>query len=144
MILVGELLKNAESLITMGLHCSDIISGYEKGAKAALEIVEDLCVETVQNANDVDEVDRYLQTAIASKMYGYEDFLSELVGQACVNVCEGGKKFDNDNIRVLKVLGGNLTSSVVIKGMVCQRPCETSVHKVTKARIAVFNCPFDP
>lgn len=36
----GELLDHAESLIKMGLHTSQIIDGYEKACKKAVEILE--------------------------------------------------------------------------------------------------------
>ncbi len=36
----GELLNNAEALITQGLHTSEIISGYNIAGKKALEILE--------------------------------------------------------------------------------------------------------
>lgn len=38
--LAGELLSHAESLIKMGLHASQIIDGYEKACKKAIEILE--------------------------------------------------------------------------------------------------------
>lgn len=40
--LSGELLTQAEHLIKMGLHPSEIQIGYEKGAKKALELLETL------------------------------------------------------------------------------------------------------
>ena len=40
--MAGELLTQAEVLIKMGLHPSEILIGYEKGSKKALEILETL------------------------------------------------------------------------------------------------------
>jgi T-complex protein 1 subunit theta len=143
-ILVGELLKNAENLINMGLHTSDIISGYEKGARKALEEIETMSVKTVDNPMDFDSVAEVLKCAIASKMYGDEEVLADLCAEACIGVCDNDQKFDVDNIRVLKVLGGTMNHSEVIKGFVAQRGVETSVQHVTNAKIAVYNIPFDP
>src|SRR5437762_14179664 len=39
-VLAGELLKNAEELLRMGLKTSDIITGYERAQKYALEGLE--------------------------------------------------------------------------------------------------------
>jgi T-complex protein 1 subunit theta len=128
----------------MGLHCSDIVSGYEKGTKKALEILDSLAVKTVDAATDVDAVSEVLRSAMASKMYGYEEFLSELVADACIATVAGERSFDVDNVRVLKIMGGGVLDSSVIRGMVLQRPCETSVHHLENAKIAVFNCPVDP
>lgn len=39
-VLAGEFLSHAESLLTLGLHPSEIIEGYELASKKALEILE--------------------------------------------------------------------------------------------------------
>merc|ERR1719361_642388 len=41
-IFSGELLKKAEGLIEIGLHPSDIVIGYDKAARKALEYLETL------------------------------------------------------------------------------------------------------
>ena len=38
----GELMQQAEGLIKMGLHPSEILIGYETGAKKCLELLEDI------------------------------------------------------------------------------------------------------
>ena len=63
----GELMQQAESLIKMGLHPSEILIGYEKGAKKALEILEDLSCHTVDNVRDIVEIQKCIKSAIASK-----------------------------------------------------------------------------
>lgn len=52
----GELMAQAESLIKMGLHPSEILIGYEKGAKKCLELLEELTcyqVDDVRNRTDI-------------------------------------------------------------------------------------------
>jgi len=44
-----------------------------------------------------------------------------------------------DNVRVQKILGGGIQDSEVIQGMVVLKMALTSVHRVTKAKVAVFN-----
>lgn len=63
----GELMQQAESLIKMGLHPSEILIGYEKGAKKALELIEDLTCYRVENIRDRQEVLSCIRSAIASK-----------------------------------------------------------------------------
>ncbi len=41
-VLAGEMLKMAEGLLRIGLHPSDIVSGYEKAQKVALDTLEGL------------------------------------------------------------------------------------------------------
>ncbi len=63
----GELMQQAEGLLKMGLHPSEILIGYEKGAKYALEIVEGLTCYNVENVKDRVDLQRCIRTAISSK-----------------------------------------------------------------------------
>ena len=56
---------------------------------------------------------------------------------------ENPSGFNIDNIRTQKVLGGSLSDSVVVHGMVVLRPSLTSVTAVKDAKIAVFNTPIE-
>jgi hypothetical protein len=63
----------------MGLHPSEILIGYEKGAKKALEIVEGLTCYNIEKITDRVDLQRSIKTAIASKQFGLEDLLSGLI-----------------------------------------------------------------
>lgn len=66
-----------------------------------------------------------LKPAIASKQYGSEEILSSLVAEAALNVMPSNSaNFNVDNIRVVKIMGGNLSSSKVVRGMVFGREPE--------------------
>jgi T-complex protein 1 subunit theta len=66
-----------------------------------------------------------LRPAIASKQYGYEDTLSDLVAEAAIAVMPPNpKNFNVDNVRVVKVMGGSLSSSKVVQGMVFGKESE--------------------
>lgn len=108
----GELMTQAEGLLKMGLHPSEILIGYEKGAKKAIELVETLSCYSVENIKDRAEIQRSIKTAIASKQFGLEDFLSGLIAEASLYAMpENITKFNVDNIRVQKVLGGSTFDS---------------------------------
>ena len=51
--------------------------------------------------------------------------------------------FNVDNIRVVKIMGGSLEQSKVVKGMVFGREPDGSVKKARKAKVGVFSCPID-
>ena len=71
-----------------------------------------------------------LKPAIASKQYGYEDTLSSLVAEAALAVMPPNpKNFNVDNIRVVKIMGGSLAGSKVVRGMVFGREPEGKVHE---------------
>jgi T-complex protein 1 subunit theta len=66
-----------------------------------------------------------LKPAIASKQYGYEDTLSALVAEAALSVMPPNpKNFNVDNVRVVKIMGGSLSGSRVVQGMVFGREPE--------------------
>ncbi|KAI7116077.1 T-complex protein 1, partial [Hortaea werneckii] len=48
MILAGELLKKAEDLLRMGLKTSEIVQGYERAQRYALQVLEELEVDSVE------------------------------------------------------------------------------------------------
>ena len=140
----GELLQQAETLLKMGLHPSEILIGYEKGAKKALEIVEGLTCYTVENLTDRVDLQKSIKTAIASKQFGLEDLLSGLIAQASLYAMPTNQtKFNVDAVRIQKILGGAIQDSQVIHGMVILRGSETSHHYVKDAKIAVFNTSIE-
>ena len=144
-VLIGELLAQAEELILMGLHPSDIISGYTKAYRKALELIEspDFVLETIEG-KELENKERMIRAVLApmaSKQYGYESFLAPLVTEACLAVMpKNAFNFQVDNVRVVKILGGNLHQSEVIKGMVIPYPSIGKQKRIENAKIAVFTC----
>ena len=51
--------------------------------------------------------------------------------------------FNVDNIRVVKIMGGSLEQSKVVKGMVFGREPDGSIKKAKNAKVGVFSCPID-
>ncbi|KND03303.1 T-complex protein 1, theta subunit [Spizellomyces punctatus DAOM BR117] len=143
-VFAGELLQQAEYLLRMGLHPSDIIEGYRVASKKALEIIEGLAIDTVKDASSEAELTKVVQTAIASKQYGYEGLLAPLVVEAALTVMpKNPANFNVDSIRVVKILGGSIHDTKVVKGMVFGREPESVTTKATKAKVAIFTCPLD-
>lgn len=142
--LAGELMQQAEGLIKMGLHPSEILIGYEKGAKKCLELLEDLSCYSVEDIRDRSDIQNSIKSAIASKQYGLENFLSGLIAEAALfSMPTDANKFNVDAVRVQKILGGTIADSQVIHGMVVLRGSETTVVEVKKAKIAVFNTSIE-
>jgi len=141
--LAGSLLFEAGELVKMGLHPTEIVSGYQKAAIKAEEILNDLVVYecTENDMRSKEKLARGIRSAIASKQYGYEEFLSNLCADACLTVMPKNVfNFAVDNVRVSKILGGRLEDSSVVKGVVVARNTEGDVKHLKKARIAVFTC----
>lgn len=143
-ILAGELLKKAEDLLRMGLKASDIVIGYEKAQMFALKALEDLEVDKVEDLRDQDELSKAIRTVVASKQNGNEDLLADLVAEGVLSVLpKNPANFSVDNIRVVKIMGGSLDQSRVVKGMVFPKEPDGSVKKATKAKVGVYTCPID-
>ncbi|KAF9872610.1 T-complex protein 1 [Colletotrichum karsti] len=143
-VLAGELLRKAEDLLRMGLKTSDIVTGYERAQKFALDTLEELSVDKVEDIRSQEELSKAIRTVVASKQNGSEDFLSELVAEAVLSVLpKNPVGFNVDNIRVVKIMGGSLEQSRVVKGMVFPKPPDGIIKKAQKAKVGVFSCPID-
>lgn len=143
-VLAGELLKKAEDLLRMGLKTSDVVIGYERAQKFALEELENLVVDKVEDMRSQAELSKAIRTVIASKQNGNEDFLANMVAEAVLAVLPKNPiNFNVDNIRVVKIMGGSLEQSRVVKGMVFGREPDGSVKKASRAKVGVFSCPID-
>ncbi|KAK2031811.1 T-complex protein 1 [Colletotrichum caudatum] len=143
-VLAGELLKKAEDLLRMGLKTADIVTGYERAQKFALETLDELSVDKVEDIRSQEELSKAIRTVVASKQNGSEDFLSDLVAEAVLAVLpKNPAGFNVDNIRVVKIMGGALEQSRVVKGMVFPKEPDSSVKKAQRAKVAVFSCPID-
>ncbi|OCB85834.1 T-complex protein 1 [Sanghuangporus baumii] len=144
LILAGELLKVAENLLVMGLHPSEVTVGYELAGKKALEELETLSTSSLPSPLTQTDLTAALKPAIASKQYGSEDILASLVAEAALIVMPPNpKNFNVDNVRVVKIMGGSLAGSKVVRGMVFNREPEGSIKRVTKAKVAVFTSGLD-
>lgn len=67
----GELLNQAEGLIKMGLHPSQIVTGYEQATKKALELLEKNEAFKIQDLTNLDEVTNCLRSTVISKLPRY-------------------------------------------------------------------------
>ncbi|KAJ3083712.1 T-complex protein 1 subunit theta, partial [Quaeritorhiza haematococci] len=142
-VVAGELLQQAEYLLRMGLHPSEILEGYAIAGKKALELLSDIVVDQIKESSK-DELTKVVRSAVASKQYGYEDLLADLIVKAALEVMpKVPSSFNVDSIRVVKILGGSIHDTAVVKGMVFGREPEGTITKATKAKVAIFSCALD-
>ena len=141
----GELLTAAEILIKAGVHPTDIISGYEKGLLKIFELLDSAKTVEIENIRDVKEVAKAIKPVIMTKVVQkQENFIAPLIAEACVLTCPKNQTlFNEENVRVAKMLGGSIYDSQVIKGMVVVRHIEGAVTMVENCKVAVFNCPLE-
>ncbi|KAG8860124.1 T-complex protein 1 subunit theta [Tulasnella sp. 330] len=144
LIFAGALLKHAESILVMGLHPSEVIQGYELACTKALAELEKLSTSSLAKPLSLGSLTAALKPAIASKQYGSEDILAPLVAEAALSIMPSNiAHFNVDNVRVVKIMGGSLSGSKVVRGMVFGREPEGVVKNVTKAKVVVYSCGLD-
>ena len=74
----------------------------------ALDILPELVCHTVGDVESKEEVIKVMRPVLMSKQYGYEDFLSELIADACIGIYKEKKAFNVDYVRVCKLLGSGV------------------------------------
>ncbi|TLZ70887.1 MAG: thermosome subunit [Methanobacteriota archaeon] len=142
-ILAGELLKAAESLIESEVHPTIIVNGYRVAAAEAVRRLNQLAFPVKRD--DKTTLRSIARTAMSGRSVGGNaDFLAGIAVDAVQSIVEeiaGEVRADVDNILVQKKHGGNLTDTALIDGVVLDKE---RVHPrmpkfVRDAKIALIN-----
>jgi len=145
-ILTGELLKKAESLLDKGIHPT-IIS---KGFKMALEKLKEFNEDLSTNVTEIDKetLKNIAKTSMASKNASTEDeIFSDIVVEAVTSIIEkvdGKIKINLDNIQIQKVHGQSVSHSEIVDGLVIDKNKQhvDMLKVVENAKIAIINDEF--
>ena len=146
-ILAGELLKSAETLLDQNIHPTVITTGYKLAADKAIETLTKMAKPI--KPDDKKTLRHIAMTAMASKSAsGSKEYLADIVVDAVTTVAEtvNGKTFvDLDNIQIQKQQGGGIADTEVIKGIILdkERVHEGMPRQVKNARIALVNAAFE-
>jgi thermosome len=140
-IMAGELLKKAESLIEQGIHPTILANGYRMAAAKAMEILDTIAVEVTPN--DEEMLKKIAKTAMTGKSVGGQrEFLAELAVKAIKAVAEkknGKWEVDVENIKVEKKTGGSIAESSLIQGIIMdkERVHSRMPKQIKNAKIAL-------
>ena len=119
-VLAGELLKNAETLLDQDVHPAVIARGYRLAADKALEILDEMAEKITPKDENV--LKQIAMTAMTGKGAEYaKEKLSELAVKAVKLVAEDSGGVDKDNIKVEKRSGGSVEDSELIRGIVIDK-----------------------
>ncbi|HUT80155.1 MAG TPA: thermosome subunit alpha [Candidatus Bathyarchaeia archaeon] len=146
-IIAGELLKQAEELLSQDVHASIIVEGYRKATEKALEALDKLAIKV--DVNDREMLKQGVQTSMSSKVIsGYSDLLSELVIDAALSVTveEKGKKIcDIDNVKIEKKKGESISETTLIKGIILDKSVVHSgmPKKIGDAKILLLDTAIE-
>jgi len=143
-VLAGELLKQAEALLDQEIHPTVIAAGYRAASEKAIEILKTISVAVTQN--DADLLKKIAVTAMTGKgSQAARVELADLAVQAVSAVVDEDGSVDTDNITVEKKVGGGITDSQLIHGMVIDkdRLHPNMPRKVANAKIALLNAAIE-
>ncbi|MCI4334837.1 MAG: TCP-1/cpn60 chaperonin family protein [Thermoplasmata archaeon] len=122
-VLAGELLKRAESLIEQNVHPTIISQGYRLAAQKALEVLNGISQPV--KVDDYETLRRIAVTAMASKSVSFNrDQLADIAVKSVSAVAEKtetGHYVDLDNIQIIKKQGGSLSDSSLIEGVIVDK-----------------------
>ncbi len=142
-IIAGELLKQAEELLSQDVHASIIVDGYRKATIKALEHLDAMAINV--DIKDKAMLKEAVRTSMGSKIIaGHSDYLSEIVIEAAlaVTVEENGKKTcDIDNVKIEKKKGESIKETELIKGIILDKSIVHSgmPKKIEDAKILLMD-----
>ena len=143
-VLAGELLKQAEELLEQEIHPTVIAAGYRAAADKSMEILQGLAIKV--SAKDVDLLRKIAVTAMTGKgSQSARDELAAMAVQAVQSVVDEDGTVDTDNITVEKKVGGGITDSMLVSGVVIDkdRLHPNMPKSVADARIALLNAAVE-
>ncbi len=146
-ILTGELLKQAESLLEQNVHPTVITSGYRLASEKAKEILESISEKI--SIDDRDVLLKIGKTALGSKGASMsKDLLASISVDAVSKIIEkvNGKVYaDLDNIQVIKKQGGSIDDTQLIDGIIVDKEKAHPEMPATlkNAKIALLNVALE-
>ena len=142
-VIAGELLHAAETLIDKNIHPTVIADGYKLASQKAQEILQKLGTNIdITNKGFLKQI---AITAMTGKNIEWaKEKLAEIVVKSVLHVGEGNL-VDQDNIKIEKKEGGGSADTELIEGIVLdkERVHNDMPKKVVNARVALIDAPFE-
>jgi len=146
-LIAGELLKKAADLLEEEIHPSIIISGYQKAADKALEVLNNVSLPV--DLKDRETLIKIASTSMRSKTVSSDrEHLAGVVVDAVMQVVEkrGGELIaDVDNIQIVKKEGKSLKETELVKGIIVDKEVvhDAMPKKLKDAKIALLNAAIE-
>src|SRR6266487_4611309 len=146
-VLAGELLAGAETLLDKDVHPNAIIDGYRDAAGKAQEILEKIAIAI--KPDDEVRLKQVAMTSLNTKgIFGSQNRFAELAVEAVMQVMEknnGKVKADIDLVKVMKKHGKSLEESELVNGIIIDKEVSHSQmpKSVAGAKIALLNAKLE-
>ena len=146
-VLAGELLKNAESLIEQNVHPTVIARGYRLAESKSQKILDEMGEDV--SIKDLLTLKKIAMTAMTGKgAENAKEKLADITVKAATAIADQngeGISIDKDNIKIEKKVGSCVDDSELIKGIVLDKE---RVHsgmplKIENARIALVDSAIE-
>ena len=139
-VLVGELLKQAEKLLDQGVPTSTILRGFEKAKNKTLEVLDDISFDV-----DEEELVNVARTSMSGKgsFTNLDEMASSLV-KALLNVEKDGE-IDRDMMKIRKIHGEGTANTEITESITVDKiVLESEMPKdVKNAKICLLQYPID-
>jgi thermosome len=136
-VLAGELLNKAHTLVEQGVHPTIITRGYNLASIKALEILNEIAID----ASD-EVLENIARTALTGKSTDLSlDSLVKLCVETAKSIKDGGKVNIKENINILHQRGGSIKDTKFVHGLVIDkaRAHKNMPKRVENAKIAVLD-----
>jgi thermosome len=143
-VIAGELLKNAEGLLSQKVHPTVIAEGYQQAAAKALEILSAIAINV--KSTDSALLKKVAETAISGKgAEAYKDLLCGMVVRAVTMVVDPDGTVDIAHVNVQKKVGGKVEDTGIIEGMVIDKErAHPGMPKVVRnAKVLLLNAALE-
>jgi thermosome len=146
-ILAGELLKKAEGLIEQNVHPTVIAAGYRLASQKAQEILKTVGIKVTPD--DAEMLNEIATTAMISKsVSASREIMADIAVKAVLSIAEkedGKFEVDQDNIQVVKKVGGSMEDTQMISGIIVDKEVVHSgmPKKVENAKIALIDSAME-
>lgn len=151
-LIIGELLKQADRYIQEGLHPRIITEGFEKAKEIALKVLDDIKISTSFSASNPHQQREVLvqvaKTSLATKLAGdMADVLTDIVVDAVLAIHQGnpGELIDLHMIEIMEMQHKSDTDSKLIKGIVMDHGARhpDMAKRVENAMVLVCNVSLE-
>lgn len=142
-VLCGELLREAEFLVSQRVHPMTIVAGWRQAVNVARKALEEAAVDHGENPELFrTDLINIAKTTLSSKLLNTEkNHFAELAVDAVLRLAGSGNL---DYIQMIKKPGGTLQDSFLEDGFVLDKNFGVGqVRRVENAKILVANTPMD-
>lgn len=139
-VLVGELLKQAEKLLDQGISTSTILKGFEKAKEKTLEVLDDIAIDATK-----EDLIGIARTSMSGKgSFTNLDSMAEDLVTVLLNVAQDGE-IDKDMIKLRKIYGEGTANTEITESVTVDKSVLESEmpRDIKNAKICLLQYPID-